>query len=143
MNDKIKHIGTIKSIDGNHIQVEIIQKSACSSCSVAQHCNAAESKEKIIDVYQLGHSIDYQIGETVNVYVSERMGKNAVMLAFVFPFVVMLLFMYLAYRMVSGNELVAAGVGLASLIVYYIVLYLFRKKLNDTFTFFIEPISDK
>lgn len=140
MSDKIKHIGTIKSIEGNHIQVEIIQTSACSSCTVARHCNAAESKDKMIDVYDADAGSVYHIGETVNVYTFDHDGLNAVWIAFGIPFVVLLLSVFISYRIFSGNELVSAVVGLISLVICYVVLYLFRGKLNDTFAFFIEHI---
>ena len=51
MTDKIKHLGIVESINGSYLKVRIVQTSACSACSIKGHCSAAESKEKLIDVY--------------------------------------------------------------------------------------------
>lgn len=50
MTDIIKHRGIVENIEGSHVRVRIVQTSACSACSVKEHCNASESKEKLIDV---------------------------------------------------------------------------------------------
>ena len=51
MNNNIKHLGIVESIDGSHVRVKILQSSACSSCSAKSHCNVSETKEKIIDIH--------------------------------------------------------------------------------------------
>ena len=89
MSDIIKHRGRVESIDGSHIIVRIIQTSACSGCSIKSHCNASESKEKLIDVYEVGAS--YQIGEEVVLCGTTSMGMQAVLLAFGIPLLILLL----------------------------------------------------
>ena len=49
MTNIIKHQGTVEHIEGTHVQVRIIQTSACSSCSAKSLCHSSESKEKLID----------------------------------------------------------------------------------------------
>ena len=56
MADIIKHRGIVEKIDGSHIVVRIVQTSACSACSAKGLCNASESKEKQIDVYEVNPS---------------------------------------------------------------------------------------
>ena len=53
MTDIIKHRGIVENIEGSHVRVRIVQTSACSACSVKGHCNASESKEKLIDVFDM------------------------------------------------------------------------------------------
>ena len=60
MNNKISHSGIIKSITDGCIKVQIVQTSACAACKVSAHCNAAESKIKIVDVY--GNLKGYEFG---------------------------------------------------------------------------------
>ena len=50
MSQKICHSGIVERIDDGCVHVRIVQTSACAACKVAGYCNAAESKEKIIDV---------------------------------------------------------------------------------------------
>ena len=85
MADIIKHRGRVESVNGSHIVVRIIQTSACSACSIKGHCNASESKEKLIDVYEANAS--YQVGEEVVLCGTTSMGMQAVFLAFGISFV--------------------------------------------------------
>ena len=138
MADIIKHRGIVESIDGTHIQVRIVQTSACSGCSIKGHCNASESKDKLIDVYDKGASA-YRKGQDVMVYGTTSMGMKAVLLAFGVPFVVLFVALY-ATLQITGNELTAALVGLAALVPYYLIIYICRGKLSRKFLFMIEPI---
>ena len=88
MADIIKHQGIVEKIDGSHVTVRIVQTSACSSCSAKGLCNASESKEKQIDVYEIGAS--YQIGEKVVLCGSTSMGMKAVFLSFGIPLLILL-----------------------------------------------------
>ena len=54
MAQTITHRGTVKSVDGKHISVEIAQASACSACVAKKLCNSSESKDKLVDVVSLG-----------------------------------------------------------------------------------------
>ena len=101
MADIIKHRGIVENIDGSHIQVRIVQTSACSACSVKGHCNASESKDKLIDVYE-NHSAEYYIGQNVMVHGTTSMGMQAVLLAFGVPFLVLFIALYKASYKSSG-----------------------------------------
>ena len=50
MSNKIKHSGVVDGVDGTTVRVRILQSSACSACKVASHCNASETKEKLVEV---------------------------------------------------------------------------------------------
>ena len=50
MADTIRHQGIVENINGTHLQVRIVQTSACASCSIKGHCSSADTKEKLIDV---------------------------------------------------------------------------------------------
>ena len=69
MNQKISHSGIIDSIEDECIHVRIVQTSACAACKVAGYCNAAESKEKIIDVC-CDNAAAYSVGQHVVVSTS-------------------------------------------------------------------------
>ena len=136
MADIIKHQGIVEKIDGSHVTVRIVQTSACSSCSAKGLCNASESKEKQIDVYEIGAS--YQIGEKVVLCGSTSMGMKAVFLSFGIPLLILLFALFLAMRITDGDALFSALVFLIAIVPYYIVIYLCKEKLNKTFTFTIE-----
>ena len=136
MADIIKHRGVVEKIDGSHIVVRIVQTSACSACSAKGLCNASESKEKQIDVYESNPS--YRIGEEVVLCGSTSMGMRAVLLAFGIPVLLLLFALFATMRITDGDALLSAIVAMLAIIPYYFVLYLMKDKMNKTFSFVIE-----
>ena len=136
MADIIKHRGIVEKIDGSHVVVRIVQTSACSACSAKGLCNASESKEKQIDVYEVNPA--YRIGEEVVLCGSTSMGMKAVFLAFGIPVLLLLAALFVTMRITDGNALLAAIVALLAVVPYYVVLYLMKDKMNKTFSFVIE-----
>ena len=85
MTDTIKHQGIVENIDGAHLQVRIVQTSACAACSIKGHCSSADSKEKLIDVNDPASAQICRPGDRVWVMGQLSMGYMAVLLAFVVP----------------------------------------------------------
>ena len=140
MADIIKHHGIVESTNNTSVKVKILQTSGCSACSIKGHCSASESKEKIIDIYNIDSSL-YNVGDEVWVYGSTSMGLTAVLLAFFVPFIIVVIALFLLIKLVGMSEPQAALVSLLTIIVYYAVIYLFRGKLEKKFTFSIEHIN--
>lgn len=138
MINNIKHLGIVESINGTLVKVKISQSSACSSCSVKGHCNVSETKEKFIDVFNKD-KVPCQIGDRVMVIGTTSMGMKAVFLAFVLPFLVLMIVLAVALK-TTGSEPVAAVSALVSLVPYYLIIYLCRKKLSRTFTFTLDTV---
>lgn len=136
MSNRIKHSGVVDKIEDECVKVRIVQSSACSSCNAARLCNAAEKKEKIVDVYNVRPS-DYHVGDTVMVVASSRVGMNAVLLAFGIPFILLITVVFLVSRLTDEEPLMALA-GICSLIPYYIILYLNRHRMQEKFSFTIE-----
>ena len=136
MTDKIKHLGVVEKVDGSHVTVRIVQTSACSSCSAKGLCNASESKEKQIDVYEVNPA--YRIGEEVVLCGSTSMGMKAVFLAFGIPVLLLLAALFVTMRITDGDALLAAAVALLAVVPYFVVIYLMKDKMNKTFSFVIE-----
>ena len=136
MADIIKHRGIVEKIEGSHVVVRIVQTSACSVCSAKGLCNASESKEKQIDVYEVNPS--YRIGEEVVLCGSTSMGMRAVLLAFGIPVLLLLAALFVTMRVTDGDALLSSIVALLAVIPYYLVIYLMKDKLDKTFSFVIE-----
>ena len=139
MADVIKHDGIVDSIEGDCIHVRIVQASACAACSAKSLCSAAESKEKIVDVYDADTNA-FQVGQRVLVEGAAAMGMKAVRLAFLFPLLLMVAVVALAMGLTDGNEVVGAVAALLTLAIYFLVLFLHKKRLMGEFTFTIKPI---
>ena len=136
MSNKIKHSGVVENIVGDCVRVRIVQTSACAACKVASHCNAAESKEKIVEV-SCANSAAYTKGQQVVVTASTEVAARALLLGFGLPFVVLVSVLFIVLQ-VSGNEALAALSGLAALLPYYVALYLFRNRIREQLSFAIE-----
>lgn len=137
MENKIKHVGVVESVNGGRIQVRIIQSSACASCKAAKQCHTSESKEKVVDIYS--DDTEYVIGQRVMVMASYKVGLVAVSLAMLVPLVLMTSILFLLAAC-GYDEITAAVVSLLSLIPYYIILFIFRNQINKRVTFTIEKL---
>ena len=136
MADIIKHRGIVEKVEDSHVVVRIVQTSACAACSAKGLCNASESKEKQIDVYEVNAS--YQIGEEVVLCGTTSMGMRAVFLAFGIPMLLLLVALFVTMRVTDGDALVSSLVALFAVVPYYLVIYFMKDKLNKTFSFTIE-----
>ena len=139
-NNTIKHLGIVENIQGSHLSVRIVQTSACAACSAKGHCSSADSKDKIIDITDVT-AASSQVGERVMVIGETSMGMMAVTLAFIIPFVLLIVSLF-AWMALIGNELYAALLSLAVLIPYYFVLWLNKTRMKQHFSFTIKPINN-
>jgi len=139
-NNTIKHLGIVENIQGSHLSVKIVQTSACAACSVKGHCSSADSKDKIIDIIDTA-AASYQVGENVMVVGETSMGMQAVALAFIIPFVLLIFTLFLFMALIE-NELYAALLSLAVLVPYYYILWLNKTRLKQKFSFTIKPINN-
>lgn len=136
MSNKISHSGIVDSIVGDCVKVRILQTSACAACKVASHCNAAESKVKIVDVV-CANSTEYSEGQQVVVSASSDVARRALLLGFGLPFLVLVTVLLLVLRL-SGSEGLAALSALASLVPYYLLIWLLRRRIQQHISFQIE-----
>ena len=137
MANTIRHQGIVESINGHHIQVRIVQVSACATCSIKGHCTTADAKEKLIDVFT-SQIKAYQPGDNVWVVGQLSMGWWAVILAFLIPLVLLVAVLFTAHAL-TGDDLSSVGLTLLVLAAYYLMLWLFRHKMSRKFAFYIEP----
>ena len=136
MGSKISHSGVIESIMDGCVKVRIVQTSACAACKVAGHCNAAESKVKIVDVL-CGDTANYRTGQEVVVSTSKDVANKALLLGFGVPFLLLVCVLMIALKTVS-DEGMAALIALGSLVPYYFLLWLLRNKIQQQISFHLE-----
>lgn len=133
MKGVIQHFGTVVSIEGAHVVVRILQASACSSCSAASLCRSSETKEKELDIWDNDSSC-LSVGDSVRVEGSVGQGLRATWWAYGAPLVLLVLVLMVAVEL-TGSEGWSAVIALASLVPYYIALYLMRGRLQQRLTF--------
>ena len=139
MSNKINHNGIVDGVEEGCVRVRILQSSACSACKVAAHCNASETKEKIIEV-QVADAVKYQLGDSVIVVADKVEGLRASLYGYLLPLILMVVSL-VAVLKITQSEGYAAMSALGILIPYYIGLYLLRNKLRNKLSFSLEPCS--
>lgn len=139
MSNKIKHNGVVDGVEEGCVCVRILQSSACSACKVAAHCNASETKEKIIEV-QVADADRYQRGDSVIVVADTAVGFRASLYGYLLPLILMVVSL-VAVLKITQSEGYAAMSALGILVPYYIGLYLLRNKLRNKLSFSLEPCS--
>lgn len=132
----ISHEGIVQAVTDDCIKVKILQTSACAACKVHGHCSAAESKEKIIEVRN-NTPTTHQVGDKVVVTMGKEDGRDAIILAFVVPFILMVGVLCITLYF-SKNEALAALLGIGTLFPYYFFLYLIKDKMTQKFAFRLE-----
>ena len=146
--EMIKHDGIIIALneDGTAL-VRIVQTSACAACKAKAMCASAESAEKEMRVTLAyphplpeGKGVNtahqtYAIGDEVEVMVQQKMGWKAVVLAYLLPFFVMLAVMFIGNAIWAVREEILGTVALCAMAVYYLVLGMFKDKLQKEFSF--------
>ena len=132
----ICHPGFIEKVDNQFVYVKIVSSSACSSCQVKGACRLAESQEKIIEV-QKRQGEEYSPGKSVDVVMERSSGTRAVVLAYLIPFLIVVLSLFILITL-GLDEGISALISLLLLVPYYLILHQFRKKLKKDFEFSIH-----
>lgn len=132
MEELIRHTGVVTSIHGEMAHVTITQTSACSACKARSMCMSSESKQKEMDVIMLE---PMQAGDKVEVEVRERLAWKAVLLAYIMPFIVMMAVLGTLDITTMLSEAITGSISLGAIALYYLVLHMFRGRLQKQFVF--------
>ncbi len=132
--ETIEHTGEIIAIGGGIAKVRIIQTSACAACHAKGVCTASDQTEKVVDAEIVSETL--KVGDSVKVVGQKNLGIYAVLLAYVVPFLLIIVTM-MVMNMLTDNDLLVGSVSLGVLIPYLVVLRLMRKKLKATFRFYV------
>lgn len=133
---QVSHPGVVDEVGRNVLRVRILSASACASCHVKGACNMAEMEEKLIDIPHENPE-QYKIGQQVDVLMNLSAGTRAVMLGYVVPMLILVFTLILAL-ILTGEEGSAGLIALASLIPYYLVLWLRRDQIRKKTHFFLR-----
>lgn len=136
MSSQIEHSGVVERIGRDTVYVKIVVNSACGSCKARGACGLADVQDKTVEV-KLSNPSQYAVGEEVMVGVRRGVGAVAVLLAYVGALVVLLAVLVGAISGFGMNEGLAALAGLVAVGLYYLILWLFRDKIEHTIHFSI------
>lgn len=128
----IEQKGVIEDISDGVASVNITTFSACSHCQSKSACNISENSSRIIEVPVLEST--FSVGELVNIIMKRSLGMRAALLAYIFPFMLVLI-LILTLDSFHVNELITGLMSLLLLVPYFLGLYLYRDRLKKSFTF--------
>ena len=136
LKNEICHNGRVTNIDDTTIYVVIVAKSACSSCHSKTMCSMTEMEEKIIEIKR-NDTHNFQIGDKVEVKMNQSMGTKAVLLGYFIPFILMMITLIASYN-ITGNEAITGLLTIVVLVIYYFLLFIFKKQISKNFSFQIQ-----
>ena len=137
--EQISHTGKVISAGPDGTTVEILSSVACGACQARALCGMGEYESKVVKVPPSTSEL-YQKGEEVEVVLRASMGLKAVWLCYCIPLLV-LVGAALAGLSFGAGELASALAGLGAVAVYYLILWMFRKKLQDEYIFEIHKLK--
>lgn len=144
MAEVIRHRGTVVAIEGDKVRVLIEQSSACSACQAKSMCMSSDKKEKFIDCTLDPLSGEMtslpEVGAEVEVTVAQRMGWKAVVIAYILPLIVLVATLAIL-DMRLDSEALAGVIALCVTGVYFIILRLFRGRLQQQFSFTVRKLE--
>jgi len=140
--ESIEHEGVVKRTDSSSSTVIITTTSACSGCHAEGMCTLSGKEEKIIEVTG---SYNLSPGDIVTVRMKKSMGYNALFLGYILPLIVVILLplivVILTLILLISISVPEGWAGLGTILVllpYYIILWLFRNRINSKFSFTIK-----
>ena len=129
--------------------VQLVQSGSKAQSAVQDGSKLSSEKTTLNNIEQSLNNVEqYKLGDEVEVMVQQKMGWKAVVLAYLLPFFVMLAVMFIGNGLLSmgdgatgllgdeaKREAVLGTVALCAMALYYLVLGLFKDKLQKEFSF--------
>jgi len=130
----IDHDGIVQRTEDNKVIVAISASSACSGCHAEGSCSLSGHEEKIIEVRG---KYNVKPGDRVTILMKQSMGYAALFLGYLLPLIIVVT---LLITLISSKvpELASGLISIAILIPYYIIIFLFRKTINEKFKFTLK-----
>ena len=138
MGKLLEHKGIVSEVGEKLVEVEFVTESACSECKAKGLCGVDEGNKRFVTVYE-PLSQYYVVGEEVMIGVSEVMGMKAATYAYIIPFFILLGALLLTLHL-GWSELAAGLSSLGLMGLYYLVLFIFRRRIEKEIVFKIRKI---
>ncbi len=134
--NKVVHDGVVAAVFESGVDVSIVAEAACGSCRMKKACGMDESEQKTVTVFT-PDARHFRVGERVEVTMKAAMGYAAMAFVYIIPVFVVLT--ALAVLIKTGVPEITSGLAaLGFLVLYYLVIYLFRGRFAQTIRFEIR-----
>ena len=129
--------GVVTAISPDSVTVHLQQQSACCHCHARDLCVSTECRD--LELHLESHGQHFTVGQSVRIVAHRRVGRLAILLAFVLPLLLLLLSLSLAQTLLAVSEGVSALLALGLLTLYYLSLYTQRQRLASRLVLSVEP----
>ena len=136
MSEYVQHSGVIDAIKDGIFNVRIEQRSACADCHARNACTLLDKQDKIIEVPYSGDA-SFAVGETVLLLEKRSLGMKAVLYSYVLPLFIMFLVL-IVLKLMNKSDIFAGVASLSALVPYYMLFFLLKDRLKNTFVFTIK-----
>ena len=136
-SNTINHLGFVDSVTEQMATIKINSQSACAACHAKGACSAADQKEKVLTISTDGQEV--HPGEHVRVMISKRTGLRAVAYGYMYPFLLIMLVLIMMTAL-GMPELQAGLCSLLALVPYYLIIYILKDRLGNSFTFKMQKL---
>lgn len=136
MTDHVSHPGVVVGINDKDIEIEILSSSMCGSCGIKSACGMSEMQEKRVSVPKPDDR-EFLVGQPVSIIMNASQGNKAALFAYFIPAFLLVAIIVILSNL-NINEWIAAVTGIGAAAIYYIILYFFKDKLRDEFTYEIR-----
>lgn len=136
MGEHVSHPGVVVGTNDKDLEIEILSSSMCGGCGIKSACGMSEMQEKRITVPKPVDK-EFIVGQPVSITMSTSQGNKAALFAYFIPAFLLVAIIVILSNL-SIKEWISALVGIGALAVYYVILYFFRDKLRNEFTYEIR-----
>lgn len=136
MGEHVSHPGVVVGTNDKDLEIEILSSSMCGSCGIKSACGMSEMQEKRITVPKPVDK-EFIVGQPVSITMSTSQGNKAALFAYFIPAFLLVAIIVILSNL-SIKEWISALIGIGALAVYYVILYFFRDKLRNEFTYEIR-----
>lgn len=129
----------VKEVQDTYIIAEIVVQSACAACHAKGACGVSERKQEKLKI-DLPNPGIFTVGEVVSVEMKQNLGMKAVVIAYLFPFIVLALGLFVTYAL-TKQELISVGVSFGLTAIYYFIISKLKDKFEKEFVFTVKKID--
>lgn len=133
MGDYVNHTGIIRRVEERTLYVAINKSSSCSSCSSKSTCFSSNQSEMLVEVENDGKV--HNIGDIVELRTSVNIGLFAMFFAYCLPLLILIVVLFILIKFFQFEDIEAIVLSLASLVVYYGLLYTLRNRIKQKIKF--------
>ena len=123
-NNQVCSQAVVKEVQDTYIIAEIVIQSACAACHAKGACGVSERKQEKLKI-DLPNPEIFTVGEVVSIEMKQTLGMKAVVIAYLFPFIVLALGLFVTYAL-TKQELVSVGVSFGLTAIYYFIIISYR-----------------